>query len=118
MNTSDLLENCIQMERIVGQIYGIFMKQQSSCPEYACLWEKTAREEYNHEQQFILAKRMAYSMKTDVAHVPHPSNELVKITGLVQDTRGRNTAVTKQIDSSGNRSGGESFRIPHEKGRK
>jgi rubrerythrin len=78
MNTTDVLENCIQIERILGQIYGIFMKQQASCPEYADLWEKTAQEEQNHEQQFILAKRLACSVKTDAANTHQPSNELVK----------------------------------------
>jgi rubrerythrin len=78
MTTSDLLENCIQIERTIGDIYCSFMKQQASCPEYACLWEKTAQEENNHEQQFILAKRLACSMKTDTAHAPVPSDELVK----------------------------------------
>jgi rubrerythrin len=78
MNTFDLLENCIQIERTVGQIYGIFMSQQSSCPDYASLWEKTAQEENNHEQQFILAKRLACCMKTDTADSAQPSIELVK----------------------------------------
>ena len=78
MNTFDLLENCIQIERIVGQIYGIFMEQQTSYPEYASLWEKIAQEEHNHEQQFYLAKRLACSMKTDATNSPHPSDELVK----------------------------------------
>jgi rubrerythrin len=78
MNTYDLLENCIQIERNVGQIYSIFMDQQSSCPEYAQLWEKTAQEENNHEQQFILAKRLACCMKTDTTDSAQPSNELVK----------------------------------------
>jgi rubrerythrin len=77
MNTCDVLENCIQMERILGEIYELFMRQQASSPEYASLWEKTAQEEHNHEQQFILAKRLACSMKTDAA-TAQPSDELVK----------------------------------------
>jgi hypothetical protein len=78
MTANDLLENCIQIERIIGQIYSIFMEQQSSFPEYARLWEKTAQEEHNHEQQFLLAKRLACSMKTDTGNSPDPSDELVK----------------------------------------
>jgi rubrerythrin len=78
MNAFDVLENCIQIERIVGQIYAIFMEQQASCPEYASLWEKTAQEEHNHEQQFLLAKRLACSTKTDATNSPHPSDELLK----------------------------------------
>jgi len=78
MTANDLLENCIQIERIVGQIYSIFMEQQSSFPEYASLWEKTAQEEHNHEQQFLLAKRLACSMGTETGNSPNPSDELVK----------------------------------------
>jgi rubrerythrin len=78
MNTLELLDNCIHIERIVGQIYGIFLDQQASCHEFACLWDKTIQEEQNHEQQFLLAKRLACSMKTDLTNVPHPSDELLK----------------------------------------
>jgi len=83
MNTSDVLENCIRIERILGEIYDIFREQQAACPEYVRLWEKTAQEEHNHEQQFLLAKRLACSMKTDAAESDQPSNELVgKLTAL------------------------------------
>lgn len=78
MTTSDLLENCIRIERLLGQIYGTFMEQQAASPEYAALWEKTAREEHNHEQQFLLAKRLACSMKTSAAVPDQPSDELVR----------------------------------------
>jgi rubrerythrin len=78
MTTSDLLENCIQIERTIGQIYGIFKEQQAGCPEYADLWEKTAREEHNHEQQFILAQRLACSLRTIHISQPHPSRDFVK----------------------------------------
>lgn len=84
MNTRDVLENCIQIERILGQIYESFMRQQEACPEYASLWEKTAREEHNHEQQFILAKRLACSMKTDTTVSSQPSDELVKKLALLK----------------------------------
>jgi transcription elongation factor GreA-like protein len=78
MNTCDLLENCIRIERTLAEIYETFMKQQAYCSEYACLWEKTALEEHNHEQQFVLAKRMACSMATSAARAPHPSDELLQ----------------------------------------
>ena len=78
MSTFDLLDNCIQIERTLGQIYAIFMEQQASCPEYARLWGKTAQEEHNHEQQFLLAKRLACSVKTDATNSSHSSGEIVK----------------------------------------
>jgi rubrerythrin len=78
MNTCDLLENCIRIERTLAEIYETFMKQQASQPVYALLWEKTAQEEHNHEQQFILAKRLACSTRTDPTNVPHPSDDLVR----------------------------------------
>jgi rubrerythrin len=78
MNAGDLLENCIQIERTLGQIYAVFMQQQAACPEYARLWEKTAQEEQNHEQQFIMAKRLACFSRTDTADTPQPSDDLVK----------------------------------------
>lgn len=78
MNICDLLDNCIQIEQTLGQIYRVFMEQQVSHPEYARLWEKTAQEEQNHEQQFIMAKRLACSVKTDATKLSQPSIELVK----------------------------------------
>jgi rubrerythrin len=100
MNTCDLLENCIQIERIVGQIYDIFSQQQASCPECAELWEKTAREEHNHEQQFIMAKRLACSVKTESEGSHHPSDELV-----------RNLTVLKSRLTETSLSPRESFRL-------
>lgn len=78
MNTYNLLDDCIRIERILGEIYRIFMTQQASSPEHAALWDKTAQEEHNHEQQFQLAKRLSCSMKTDVTNVPHPPKELIE----------------------------------------
>jgi len=85
MTTADVLENCILIERILGQIYGIFMEQQAACPELALLWGKTAQEEHNHEQQFILAKRLARTTRTDAADLPHPSDELVQKLATLRD---------------------------------
>ena len=78
MNTCDLLESCIRIERTLAEIYETFMKQQADCSEYARLWQKTAQEEHNHEQQFVLAKRLACSMATSTARAPQPSDELLQ----------------------------------------
>jgi rubrerythrin len=98
MNTGDVLENCTQIERLVGSIYQIFMEQQAYSPEYAEIWGKTAREEHNHEQQFIMAKRLACSLKTIEVSQPHPSQELVrKLSSLKARVAEINLSPTESI---------------------
>lgn len=58
MSISSFVDKCAQIENLVEQIYTIFMEQQASSPDFAKLWQKTANEEYNHEQQFLLAGRL------------------------------------------------------------
>jgi rubrerythrin len=79
MSLSIFLDNCAQIENLVGQIYYIFMEQQSSTPELAKLWEKTADEEQNHEQQFQMAKRLYKS----IASNPEISNK--KLEAIINE---------------------------------
>jgi rubrerythrin len=60
------------------QIYATFMDQQSTSAELVCLWKKTLDEEHNHEQQFLLAKRLVTS-KVDLPEISE--KELERIIG-------------------------------------
>lgn len=64
MIVSVFLDSCAAIENLVGQIYTIFMEQQATSPQLAALWRKTVSEEQNHEQQFLLAKRLSSSINT------------------------------------------------------
>jgi len=55
----ELLQACARIERAVSNLYFSFRDiHHDSDPELAALWEKTAQEELNHEQQFLMAERL------------------------------------------------------------
>jgi len=60
----ELLNTCAKIERAVSDLYFLFEQTFSTTPQLALLWQKTAREELNHEQQFLLASRLYASQLT------------------------------------------------------
>lgn len=63
MDINDVIDKCAKIERLVADLYYIFMKQQADNADCSGLWRKTAQEEENHEQQFMLAKRISKSQE-------------------------------------------------------
>lgn len=54
----ELLKTCAQLERAVSDLYFTFRDIYSEDAALTSLWEKTAQEELNHEQQFLMAERL------------------------------------------------------------
>ncbi len=76
----ELLQACARIERAVSDLYFSFREiHHESDPELAALWEKTAQEELNHEQQFLMAERL-YAAQLD----PNPSVTLESLQKVLQ----------------------------------
>lgn len=55
----ELLLLCAKIEKAISDLYFLFQDIFSSqSEEYGQLWKKTAQEELNHEQQFLMAARL------------------------------------------------------------
>lgn len=54
----ELLMLCARIERAVSDLYFLFQEIFADHPQSALLWQKTAQEELNHEQQFLMAARL------------------------------------------------------------
>lgn len=64
----ELLNTCAKIERAVSELYFEFEQIFIEISELSLLWQKTAREELNHEQQFLLAYRLyASQLSPDVS---------------------------------------------------
>lgn len=70
ISESHILDVCCQIEETCAAIYRYFFKLHESNPQASTLWEKTAKEEDNHAEQFRLASRLKVSgiksLKTDL----------------------------------------------------
>ena len=53
-----ILETCIEIEQCNADLYRYFARIFADFPGMAKLWEKTAQEEDNHANQFILAIKL------------------------------------------------------------
>lgn len=60
----ELLNTCAKIERAVSDLYFQFGQLYAEAPQLSELWQKTAREELNHEQQFLMASRLYSSQLT------------------------------------------------------
>ena len=78
----ELLNTCAKIERAVSDLYFQFEQLYAEIPQLSELWQKTAREELNHEQQFLMASRLYSSQLTPDSSVS--SDRLHKILDAVR----------------------------------
>ena len=83
----ELLNTCAKIERAVSDLYFQFEHLFIQMPHLAAIWQKTAREELNHEQQFLLAARLYSSQLTPDSTVTH--ERLNKILDAVRGVHDR-----------------------------
>lgn len=72
LNNSDInvLNVCCQIEETCANLYRYFSKLYAEDTDFRALWEKTAKEEDNHAEQFRFACRLQnsgmHSLKVDI----------------------------------------------------
>lgn len=89
-----LLSTCAAIERAVGDIYFQFEQMYADIPQLSDLWQKTAREELNHEQQFLMASRL-YSSQLK----PDSSVSLERLVTILSAVRGVHDRVLQSPPS-------------------
>lgn len=68
-----ILEVCCRIEEALAHLYRYFSELYADQPQMSALWEKTAKEEDNHAEQFRLACRLRgigiKALKKDISRV-------------------------------------------------
>jgi rubrerythrin len=80
-----ILDICCKIEEVCAEVYRYFSQLYADNTQAAALWDKTAKEEDNHAEQFRLACHLLgtgiQSLKTDMDKV---SNLLAKIQSIYE----------------------------------
>lgn len=79
----ELLNTCAKIERAVSNLYFQFEQIYADTPQLSQLWQKTAHEELNHEQQFLMASRLYSKQLT-----PDSSVSVERLNKILDAIRG------------------------------
>ncbi|QSV46629.1 ferritin family protein [Geobacter benzoatilyticus] len=87
-----ILEICREIEECMAGLYHYYAEIFSDTPDMSKLWEKTAREEENHANQFALAinlrrQGVVQAVNTDLFTAETILNKLKSIYATVKQTR-------------------------------
>ncbi len=87
-----ILEICREIEECIAALYHYYADIFKDAPDISQLWEKTAREEENHANQFTLAitlyrQRVVQAVKTDLHTAETILNKLKSIYETVKQSR-------------------------------
>ncbi len=104
MTSKIFLQTCISIEELCAELYHYYSRAYEDIPEASRLWKKTALEEEDHRQHFMLAVRLMNETEFKVS-----GNHLIKaysiqnklrylLNQVSHSTPELLTAVTKAIE--------------------
>lgn len=86
MDIVRILELCRDVELYCGEIYRFYSEVFSDDPEVAALWEKTANEEDNHANQFVMAIKLRKQGIIESLNIDHfLANNTLNVIKMVYD---------------------------------